>query len=39
MMTGRTWYELNTYALGNFTGSLGKNDMPTGTIVFGKDIV
>ena len=33
-----TWHEMDTYALGNFMTSLGKNDIPTGTVVVGKAI-
>ena len=38
MVMENTWHEMNTYALGNFMTSLGKNDIPTGTVVVGKVI-
>jgi len=39
MVMENTWHEMDTYALGNVTSSLGKNDIPTGTVVLGKVIL
>ena len=38
MIMENTCHEMDTYALGNFMTSLGKNDIPTGTVVVGKVI-
>ena len=38
MIMENTCHEMDTYALGNFMTSLGKNDIPTGTVVVGKAI-
>ena len=39
MVMEKTRHEMDTDAFGNFTSSLGKNDIPTGTVVLGKVMV